>query len=110
MSKFLIPTIWKDAAQTSWDLYLKSLDMPLPDVSEQFTVPTIEVRKTTMRVEFIQCDMCEKKHDAEYVLPREWIRTIQNTSYDGVLQEECHFCSRVCLVKWAAQKELEKKS
>ena len=56
-----------------------------------------------MRVEFIQCDVCEKKHDAQYELPPQWIRTVQHTSYYGA-EEEHHFCSKVCLVKWASEK------
>ncbi len=59
-----------------------------------------------MRVEFIQCDVCEKKHDAEYVLPPEWVTTVQHNHYQ--LEEEHHFCSKVCLVKWASEKELVK--
>ncbi len=59
-----------------------------------------------MRVEFIQCDVCEKQHDAQYVLPPEWIRTIQRTRYD--LEEEHQFCSKTCLIKWASEKELVK--
>ena len=56
-----------------------------------------------MRVEFIQCDVCEKKHDAEYVLPPEWVTTVQRNRYQ--LEEEHHFCSKVCLIKWASIKE-----
>ena len=59
-----------------------------------------------MRVEFIQCDVCEKKHDAEYVLPPEWITTVQHNRYQ--LEEEHHFCSKVCLIKWASEKETVK--
>jgi len=59
-----------------------------------------------MRVEFIQCDVCEKKHDAQYMLPADWIRTIQRTNYG--LEEEHHFCSKVCLIKWASEKEVVK--
>lgn len=52
-----------------------------------------------MRIEAIRCDMCKKEHDAQYVLPPEWIQTIQNTNYGT--QEEHHFCSRACLLRWA---------
>ncbi len=55
-----------------------------------------------MRIEYIQCDVCEKKHDAAYMLPCEWIRTIQNTRYEI---EEHHFCSKACLIIWASKDE-----
>jgi hypothetical protein len=56
-----------------------------------------------MRVEVIQCDVCEKKHDAQYELPHEWVRTVQRTHYG--LDEEHHFCSKTCLITWASEKE-----
>jgi len=56
-----------------------------------------------MRIEYIQCDVCEKKHDAQYLLPSEWIRTIQNTRYE--IEEEHHFCSKACLIIWASKDE-----
>jgi hypothetical protein len=60
-----------------------------------------------MRVEFIQCDVCEKKHDAQYELPTDWIRTIVRTRYG--LEEEHHFCSKACLIKWASEEEVAKR-
>jgi len=61
-----------------------------------------------MRVEFIQCDVCEKKHDAQYILPPEWITTIQHKP--SGLEVEHHFCSKACLVKWACEEEVRAKS
>lgn len=52
-----------------------------------------------MRIDLIQCDVCCKEHDALYVLPPEWITTIQHKSYG--LEEEHHFCSVACLAQWA---------
>lgn len=54
-----------------------------------------------MRIEVIRCDMCKKEHDAQYVLPFEWIRTIQITHY-GV-EEEHHFCSALCCHRWTGE-------
>ncbi len=56
-----------------------------------------------MRIEVIRCDVCKKEHDAQYMLPREWIKTIQNTA--DYTQEEKHFCSKKCLIKWAQEDE-----
>lgn len=52
-----------------------------------------------MRREIILCEICKQEHDAQYKLPNEWITTTQNTSYGG--EEEKHFCSTICLVKWS---------
>lgn len=59
-----------------------------------------------MRIEVIRCDVCKKEHDAQYVLPTDWIRTIQTQQYGE--EEEQHFCSYVCLVQWAHEKMKEK--
>jgi hypothetical protein len=56
-----------------------------------------------MRIEYIQCDVCEKKHDAQYELPIEWIKTIQYDRYR--LETERHFCSKACLTAWTSQDE-----
>ncbi len=56
-----------------------------------------------MRSEIIRCDVCKKEHDAQYVLPTDWITTIQNARHE--LKEEKHFCSKVCLVKWATEQK-----
>jgi len=58
-----------------------------------------------MRQEIIKCDTCGTIHDAQYVLPSEWITTRQITRYQ--LEEERHFCSRACLVTWATQESEE---
>jgi hypothetical protein len=51
-----------------------------------------------VRREIIQCEICKKEHDAQYVLPKEWITTKQ-TDYPGNDIEQ-HFCSKTCLAKW----------
>lgn len=57
-----------------------------------------------MRVERIVCDVCKKEHNAEYLLPYEWIRTLQRTAPYGD-EVERHFCSKVCLSMWAQGEE-----
>ncbi len=57
-------------------------------------------KENIMRSNVIRCDICKKEHDAEYMLPPDWVTTIQNTIYQT--QEEHHFCGKPCLVKWAA--------
>jgi hypothetical protein len=52
-----------------------------------------------MRTELIRCDICKKEHDAQYQLPREWVRTKQRI--DHYTEEEKHFCCKECLVQWA---------
>jgi hypothetical protein len=53
-----------------------------------------------MRSNSIKCDVCKKEHDAEYMLPSEWVTTTQNTIHGT--QEEHHFCGKTpCLVAWA---------
>ena len=49
-----------------------------------------------MRAEIIRCDTCTKEHNAEYTLLPEWITTKQTDD------EEKHFCSKTCLIKWAS--------
>ena len=56
-----------------------------------------------MRIEVIRCDVCHKEHDAQYMLPTDWIRTIQRVRFDD--DEEKHFCSLRCLIQWAEKKE-----
>ena len=53
-----------------------------------------------MRAEIIRCDTCTKEHNAEYYLPREWVVTKQRVEFEG--EEEKHFCSKTCLIKWAS--------
>lgn len=52
-----------------------------------------------VRLEIIRCDVCKKEHDAEYMLPPDWITTKQNTSHGT--EEEKHFCGSTCLGEWA---------
>jgi hypothetical protein len=52
-----------------------------------------------MRAEIIRCDTCTKEHNAEYVLPKAWVTAKQ---VDGYSEEEHHFCSKTCLIKWAS--------
>lgn len=59
-----------------------------------------------MRKEVIRCDVCQKEHDAQYMLPPDWITTLQNTVYGT--QEDHHFCSKECLITWAKEHEEEK--
>ena len=54
-----------------------------------------------MRIEVIRCDWCHLEHDTQYVLPPEWIRTIQNTKHGT--EEERHFCSKECIIQWARE-------
>lgn len=58
-----------------------------------------------MRLEIIRCEICKKEHDAQYVLPHEWITTEQNNSYGA--DEEKHFCGMACLIAWAKEQERE---
>lgn len=54
-----------------------------------------------MRQELIRCDACKKEHDAQYMLPAEWITTEQTDRYNGDDMTH-HFCSKTCLIKWAS--------
>lgn len=53
-----------------------------------------------MRCEIIRCDTCNKEHNAQDILPREWIATKQREGYCD--EEDHHFCSKPCLIKWAS--------
>ena len=57
-----------------------------------------------MRVERIVCDVCKKEHNAEYLLPYEWIRAFQRRDSYGEENEQ-HFCSKACLNTWTQGEE-----
>ena len=54
-----------------------------------------------MRSEVINCDGCGKAHDAQYVLPAEWVEIAKRDGFGN--DESMHFCSKTCLIKWASQ-------
>jgi hypothetical protein len=56
-----------------------------------------------MRCEIIRCDTCNKEHNAQDILPREWVATKQREGYCD--EEEHHFCSKTCLIKWSGRDE-----
>lgn len=53
-----------------------------------------------MRSEIIKCDTCTKEHDAQYVLPNEWVEIRKRDGFGN--DESMHFCSKTCLIKWAS--------
>ena len=55
-----------------------------------------------MRVEVIRCDVCKKEHNAEYVLPREWVTLKVGDGFG--LDKEFHLCSVACLMEWARRR------
>lgn len=57
-----------------------------------------------MRYEAIRCDTCNKEHDPQYYLPKEWIVTKQRDQHG--CDEEKHFCSKTCLIKWASEGQI----
>lgn len=58
-----------------------------------------------MRLDIIRCDVCKKEHDAQYVLPPEWYELKQGDVFGN--QEERHFCSVKCLMKWANDRGIQ---
>ncbi len=54
-----------------------------------------------MRVELIKCETCNKEHNLQYCLPAEWVTITQRGKFNE--GEDQHFCSNVCLVKWATE-------
>lgn len=52
-----------------------------------------------MRQEIIRCDTCKKEHDAQYMLPDEWIVISKADGFGN--DESMHFCSKSCLITWA---------
>jgi hypothetical protein len=89
-----------------------SIDIGIPGYQAQAQKTVLRLRPVdegigeAMRVELIQCDVCETKQDITKikVLPFEWITTVQHKRYDVEVPEEHHFCSKACLIEWASAK------